>query len=282
VTVITLHQVSKRYGDRIVLRPLDLAIRGGESIVVQGANGSGKSTLMRMIAGVSRPTSGTVDGIPERVGYLPERFRPPSLMRADVYLRHVGRIGNLNAATARQRIDSLSHILGIRPSVNERLGRLSKGNLQKIGLAQVFLPEHRLIVLDEPRTGLERAAWPALDELISNAVQRGAVVISSEHDAHLIESAPRLLRIAANEATVIEQVTALRRVEFVVLPASEKAGELDRMLARFSSVTVEPRTAERDHSVVIWADSSEKDALLLCLLANGWTVNRLRMDGDRG
>jgi ABC-type multidrug transport system ATPase subunit len=281
VTLITLHQVSKRYGDRIVLRPLDLAIRGGESIVVQGANGSGKSTLMRMIAGVSRPTSGTVDGIPERVGYLPERFRPPSLMRADVYLRHVGRIGNLNATTARQRIDSLSHILGIRPSVNERLGRLSKGNLQKIGIAQVFLPEHRLIVLDEPRTGLERAAWPALDELISNAVQRGAVVISSEHDAHLIESAPRLLRIAANEATVIEQVTALRRVEFVVLPASEKAGELDRMLARFSSVTVEPRT-ERDHSVVIWADSSEKDALLLCLLANGWTVNRLRMDGDRG
>jgi ABC-type multidrug transport system ATPase subunit len=282
VTVITVHQVSKRYGDRIVLRPLDLAIRGGESIVVQGANGSGKSTLVRMIAGVSRPTSGTVDGIPERVGYLPERFRPPSLMRADVYLRHVGRIGNLNATTARQRIDSLSHILGIRPSVNERLGRLSKGNLQKIGIAQVFLPEHRLIVLDEPRTGLERAAWPALDELISNAVQRGAVVISSEHDAHLIESAPRLLRIAANEATVIEQVTALRRVEFVVLPASEKAGELDRMLARFSSVTVEPRTAERDHSVVIWADSSEKDALLLCLLANGWTVNRLRMDGDRG
>jgi len=282
VTLITLHQVSKRYGDRIVLRPLDLAIRGGESIVVQGANGSGKSTLMRMIAGVSRPTSGTVDGIPERVGYLPERFRPPSLMRADVYLRHVGRIGNLNATTARQRIDSLSHILGIRPSVNERLGRLSKGNLQKIGLAQVFLPEHRLIVLDEPRTGLERAAWPALDELISNAVQRGAVVVSSEHDAHLIESAPRLLRIAANEATVIEQVTALRRVEFVVLPASEKAGELDRMLARFSSVTVESRTAGRDHSVVIWADSSEKDALLLCLLANGWTVNRLRMDGDRG
>jgi ABC-type multidrug transport system ATPase subunit len=282
VTVITLHQVSKRYGDRIVLRPLDLAIRGGESIVVHGANGSGKSTLMRMIAGVSRPTSGTVDGIPERVGYLPERFRPPSLMRADVYLRHVGRIGHLNATTARQRIDSLSHILGIRPSVNERLGRLSKGNLQKIGIAQVFLPEHRLIVLDEPRTGLERAAWPALDELISNAVQRGAVVISSEHDAHLIESAPRLLRIAANEATVIEQVTALRRVEFVVLPASEKAGELDRMLARFSSVTVEPRTAERDHSVVIWADSSEKDALLLCLLTNGWTVNRLRLDGDRG
>lgn len=282
MTLITLHQVSKRYGDRIVLRPLDLAIRGGESIVVQGANGSGKSTLMRMIAGVSRPTSGTVDGIPERVGYLPERFRPPSLMRADVYLRHVGRIGNLNATTARQRIDSLSHILGIRPSVNERLGRLSKGNLQKIGLAQVFLPEHRLIVLDEPRTGLERAAWPALDELISNAVQRGAVVVSSEHDAHLIESAPRLLRIAANEATVIEQVTALRRVEFVVLPASEKAGELDRMLARFSSVTVESRTAGRDHSVVIWADSSEKDALLLCLLANGWTVNRLRMDGDRG
>jgi ABC-type multidrug transport system ATPase subunit len=282
VTVITLHQVSKRYGDRIVLRSLDLAIRGGEPIVVQGANGSGKSTLMRMIAGVSRPTSGTVDGIPERVGYLPERFRPPSLMRADVYLRHVGRIGNLNATTARQRIDSLSHILGIRPSVNERLGRLSKGNLQKIGLAQVFLPEHRLIVLDEPRAGLERAAWPALDELISNAVQRGAVVISSEHDAHLIESAPRLLRIAANEATVIEQVTALRRVEFVVVPASEKAGELDRMLARFSSVTVESRTAGRDHSVVIWADSSEKDALLLCLLANGWTVNRLRMDGDRG
>lgn len=280
--VITLQHVSKRYGDRTVLHPLDLTIRGGEPLVVQGANGSGKSTLLRMIAGVSRPTSGAVEGIPERVGYLPERFSPPPLMRADAYLRHMGRIGNLSAKTARERIDFLSQVLDIRPSVDERLRHLSKGNLQKIGLAQVFLPEHRLIILDEPRTGLERAAWAALDELISNTVQRGAVVISSEHDVTLIESAPRLLRIAANEAIVIERATPLHRVEVVIQPALGKAGELDRMLAPFSSATVESRAATPDQPVVIRVDSSEKDALLLFLLTNGWTVNRLRADGDRG
>jgi ABC-2 type transport system ATP-binding protein len=212
VPTIELSRVTKRYGDRDVLRGVELALPDGTATTVEGANGSGKSTLLRIVAGVASPTAGTVAGLPRRIAYLPERFSPPPLMRADAYLCHLGRIGGLTTADARRRSEQLLEVLAISPDPRQRLGRLSKGNLQKVGIAQAFASGHALVVLDEPRTGLESEAWPVLAELIRDHTARGGTVVSSEHDPVVLRASERRVRLAAGAIVVPDASGGVSRI----------------------------------------------------------------------
>ncbi|PJJ62184.1 ATP-binding cassette domain-containing protein [Compostimonas suwonensis] len=290
VLPIELDQVTKRYGDRTVLREVDLALAPGTSFVIEGANGSGKSTLLRLIAGVAQPTSGRLRGIPRRVGYLPERFTPPPLMRADAYLRHIGRISGLTTARARARTEELMELLVIRPTPRHRLGTLSKGNLQKVGIAQVFVADHELIVLDEPRTGLEISAWPTLSQLIRDRAAQGGLVVSTEHEPGVIDDAQNLLRVNEGRVATAEarqRTPRSRRFRILARPTgTDPAGRLPP-LSEFRTAQVDAPTDARTsadlHSdeVRIRVEAAEKDALLLELLQSGWSVTDVRSeDGD--
>jgi ABC-type multidrug transport system ATPase subunit len=247
VTVIALNRVTKRYGDRDVLRGVELNLAEGTAVTVEGANGSGKSTLLRILAGISLPTSGGVTGLPRRVAYLPERFSAPALMRADAYLRHLGRIAGGDAAGVARRAELITRMLDVQPGPHERLGRLSKGNLQKIGIAQTFAAGHRLVVLDEPRSGLESDAWPVLDELIRDHVGEGGIVVSAEHDPAVLRASPRRIRLAAG--TIAPPVSTGSRYRVVV----EREGE----------------------ETSIEVSDEERDDTLRQLLDDGWSVHEV-------
>ena len=144
-----------------VLSGVDLTLEPGVPVVLAGANGSGKSTLLRILAGCARPNAGRVDGRPRVVGYLPDRF--PALLRmpADVYLRHL-------AAIRRVPVDTgLLETLGFTGPRREPMARLSKGNAQKVGLAQALGCGAGLVVLDEPWAGLDSDAADTLFALLS-------------------------------------------------------------------------------------------------------------------
>jgi ABC-type Mn2+/Zn2+ transport system ATPase subunit len=298
--MIALHGVSKRYGGRTVLSGVDLALPAGGTVVVAGANGSGKSTLLRMIAGIARPTSGRVSGIPLRVGYLSEGFAPPPLMRADVYLRHMGRISGLDAPTARRRAAELTELLDIRPGAHERLGRLSTGNRQKVGIAQVFLAENALMVLDEPTTGLEEPAWALLDMLVQERVAGGALVLRSEHDPALVRSAALVLRVADGRASLgpgpdadadadVDAVADVDAATEVHGGSADAGGALYSIRVRragspmgsasfgagFPMAVVVER---RPDGLTVLVGEPERDGLLLHLLQSGWSVDEVRRE----
>lgn len=178
---LLLQDVSKRYRRRVILDGVSVQLTPGTTTAVEGANGSGKSTLLRILAGVSAPTSGRVLGTPTRVGFLPAAFAPPPLMRAADYLRHLGRIHGLTAAAARRRSADLLEQFDLAPGPGARLGRLSTGNLRKVGIAQAFLGDAELIVLDEPRAGLDQQSRSVLDQLVASRVAAGAIMIIADH-----------------------------------------------------------------------------------------------------
>lgn len=146
----------------VVLSGVDLELEPGVPLVLGGANGSGKSTLLRIAAGCDPPTAGTVLDRPDVVGYLPDRF--PALLRmpARRYLRHLAAVHGADREASEETADAVLDELGFTGEDDEPMSALSKGNAQKVGLAQALSCDAELLVLDEPWSGLDDDAAHAL------------------------------------------------------------------------------------------------------------------------
>jgi ABC-type multidrug transport system ATPase subunit len=193
---LALSGVTKRYTTRgpWVLIDTDLTLAPATRTDVVGSNGSGKSTLMRIAAGVTSPTGGTTS-IPRRIGYVPERQAGTGKFTAQDYLSHMGRIRGLSAETVRQRARELLDQLNLQPGPQVAWERLSKGNRQKVIVAQAFLGDCDAIVLDEPFSGLDAEATATLEGLISDALANGAAVLTSGPEAHRAERSDYTYRL---------------------------------------------------------------------------------------
>jgi ABC-2 type transport system ATP-binding protein len=179
----TADGVRKRFGrrGRWVLDGADLVVPPGAVTVVTGGNGSGKTTLLRIVAGASQPTRGRVLGRPAAVAYVPERLPAHGPMTAAEYLGHLGRIRRLPPAAVRERSAELFGLLGLAPGPDVPMSALSRGNAQKVAVAQAFLAPAGLLVLDEPDAGLDPPAAAVLAGLLRQATGRGAAVLVSAH-----------------------------------------------------------------------------------------------------
>jgi ABC-type Mn2+/Zn2+ transport system ATPase subunit len=172
-----LDEVSFRYGRRAdwVLFGVTVGIDGGETVVVRGRNGAGKSTLLQLIAGVLRPTRGRILDRPARVGWVPERFPAEQPFTVSGYLSAMA------AVTGSGSPEPWIERLGLAPFRTVRLGELSKGTAQKVGLAQALIADPDLLVLDEPWEGLDASARDLVPDIVSEVVAAGGAVLVSDH-----------------------------------------------------------------------------------------------------
>jgi ABC-type uncharacterized transport system ATPase subunit len=136
--------VSKRYGRREILADVDLQLNAGELLALVGANGSGKSTVLRLMVGLSRPSAGSVQRNADVVSYVPDVFTSHDRLSASAYLRHMGRIRGLSTRTARDRSLELLDRLALSGGADTPMRKLSKGNAQKVALAQALLDPPQL------------------------------------------------------------------------------------------------------------------------------------------
>ena len=190
--------LSKRYSRRQpwVLDHLDLRFDPGTLTVVVGANGCGKSTLLRVVAGVSRPTEGLITQRPRQVGYVPERLPARLQMTGREYLAHMGRLRRLDSAYVGRRSEDLAARLSLNPGLDVPVRSLSKGNSQKVALAQAFLAPLGLLLLDEPWSGLDASASEGLREEVSSARKEGTAVVATSHRADTVPGPDRCLLLS--------------------------------------------------------------------------------------
>ncbi|GAA5178085.1 ATP-binding cassette domain-containing protein [Rugosimonospora acidiphila] len=172
-----LDGVSFRYGRRAnwVLSDVTVDIDDGEIVVVRGRNGAGKSTLLQLLVGVLRPTRGRILDRVGRVGWVPERFPADQPFTVSRYL------GAMAALSRAGSPEPWIERLGLAPFRTVKLGELSKGTAQKVGLAQALIPDPDLLVLDEPWEGLDSAARELVPEIVAEVVAAGGAVIVSDH-----------------------------------------------------------------------------------------------------
>ncbi len=175
---------------RQVLRGIDLSLEQGLILGLVGPNGSGKSTLLRLCAGVDRPTSGTIEvlgGSPlsqrvrERLAYLPEDSPFPTELTALGVMELLGSLHGMRRRELRPRAADLLERVGLAEQRRTPLRNYSRGMLRRFGLAQTFLTEPDLVLLDEPTAGLDATGFGVLEDLLADARARQATVVLCSH-----------------------------------------------------------------------------------------------------
>ncbi len=299
-----LTSVGKRYGrGPWLFTEVTLDLEPGRVTAVSGSNGSGKSTLLDLVAGLSRPSTGTISGRPRRIGYVPERFPAQQRMSAMAYLTHMGRIRGLSTAAARSSGHALLERFSFTGGLHTALRTLSKGNAQKVVLAQALLGAPELLILDEPWTGLDEIGHDVLSGVVRQSASEGAIVVLSRHLAvpgPVIES----VRYDLDEATVFDPLPspAPAAVDALVHAPSPPWTRRRRPCAWCCSVATVPArcrspgrvlvraaagdtgpdpTADDGDIVAFTVPADDADRLLLAALQAGWSVYSVRSD-DRG
>ncbi|MEV4811059.1 ABC transporter ATP-binding protein [Micromonospora avicenniae] len=225
-------QVSRRYGDVLALDRVDLTVRAGEMVGLLGPNGAGKSTLMSLIVGLRRPTSGRVElfgGDPRdpasrrQLGMTPQETGLPGTLR-------VGEVVDFAAAHYAEPVprDELLDRFGLTDQVRRQTGGLSGGQRRRLAVALAFVGRPRLVLLDEPTTGLDVEARRTLWDAIRAFHADGGTVLLSSHYLEEVEAlADRVVvighgRVLADDSVdAVRSVVGVRRVSFVAddLPA---------------------------------------------------------------
>jgi ABC-2 type transport system ATP-binding protein len=249
VEAIQTRGLTKHYGDTVALDGLDLDVQAGEVFGFLGPNGAGKTTTIRLLLDVLRPTSGSAmvlgldpraDGLElrSRVGYLPGDFVVDGRQSPREFLTY---LGNLRGGVSRTDVETIADRLEL--NLDLRIGSLSKGNRQKVGLTQAFMHRPELLILDEPTSGLDPIVAREFLTMVTEARDGGQTVFMSSHVlSEVQQSADRAGIIRKGRLIAIDDVDelrarALRHVRVVF--GSPVTADLFEGVANVTDVTVE-------------------------------------------
>lgn len=188
--MIEAEQLAKSFGPRTALAGVDLSIAAGEFVTLLGPNGAGKTTLLRVLATLSRPSSGSVriagldperDGEPVRrtIGFLSHRTLLYDDLTAEENLRFYARAYDI--ADGPRRVDELLERVGLEMRRRDRVRSFSHGLKQRLAVARAVLHNPRVLLLDEPYAGLDAQAVVTLTDLLTELADEGCAIVLATH-----------------------------------------------------------------------------------------------------
>ena len=182
--LVHLADVGLRYPSRgPVLRDVNLRLDRNDVVVVHGANVSGKTSLLKIVAGILIATTGRVRRRVRTVGYLPDRFPSQLRLPAASYLHHMAALHRAEPRWARRAAPELLDDLGFSGGLDLPMAQLSKGNAQKVALAQALGGGAEVLILDEPFSGLDTDACAAVHRTVASAATTGTTILLTDHTA---------------------------------------------------------------------------------------------------
>ncbi|HEY2173120.1 MAG TPA: ATP-binding cassette domain-containing protein [Mycobacteriales bacterium] len=192
---LEIDAVSKRYGDIVALDEITFDVHAGELFGFVGSNGAGKTTTMRIALGVLAADSGEVrwNGSPvtletrRQIGYMPEERGLYPRMKVGEQLIYLARLHGMSTEAARRAMDSWTDRLGVASRRDDEVQKLSLGNQQRVQLAAALIHDPRILVLDEPFSGLDPIAVDVMSEVLREQCAAGVPVVFSSHQLDLVE-----------------------------------------------------------------------------------------------
>lgn len=274
--MIEITDLYKFFGERRAVGPLSCSIADGEIVGLLGLNGAGKTTTLRILACDLLPSAGTVrvDGLDvvehphevrARIGYLPDI--PPLYpeMTARAFLQFAARLRGMSRAEAERRVPEVEELTGIAHIAMDPISSLSHGFRQRVGIAQAIVHRPRLLVLDEPISGLDPVQIVEMRELLRSLKGAHTIVISSHILSEISETCDRILvikdgAIAADgtEAELTKRLKTGARVVVTVEGSGEVAREAARGIAGVTQVEL-LAPAEAGASVATLRIDAERD-----------------------
>jgi ABC-2 type transport system ATP-binding protein len=208
--MIQVSNLTRYYGDFAAVKNVSFSVEAGEIIGLLGLNGAGKSTTLKVLAGLIPPSSGEVriDGqdvitgnaeLRARIGYLPDE--PPLYgdMTVRAFLVHAGRLKGMSSTQVAQRLPEVLRITHLEARADQVIETLSHGYQKRVGIAQAIIHDPRLVILDEPISGLDPAQIAEMRQVIRNLGQGRAVLVSSHILAEVSQTCDRIFVIHDGE-----------------------------------------------------------------------------------
>lgn len=229
--MLSVRNISKRYGDVVALRDVSFDVAPGRITGFLGRNGAGKTTTMRTVFGLVQPETGAVtyDGAPItqemrlRFGYMPEERGLYPRMKVRDQLIYLAKLSGMSAADAGASVDRWLEVFGLSDRSGAKVDELSHGNQQRIQLAAAIIHEPEVLVLDEPFSGLDPIGVDSLSSVLADFSARGAAILFSSHQLDLVEHICEDVAIVNDGEIVVQgrletirEDAAYRRVEIWV------------------------------------------------------------------
>ncbi len=195
---IEVQQLTKLYGNQRAVDAISFSVKPGEIVGFLGPNGAGKSTTMKIATGYLPPSAGTVTvaghdvttdpmAVRRSLGYLPEHNPLYPDMYVKEFLQFIGRLHGLKGENLRRRIGDVIELVGLTVEQRKKIGQLSKGYRQRVGLAQALIHNPPVLILDEPTTGLDPNQLADIRQVIK-AIGREKTVLFSTHIMQEVEA----------------------------------------------------------------------------------------------
>lgn len=276
---LEVRNLKKSFGEKEVLHGISFSVKSGSALGLLGRNGAGKTTTIRILMDVFKATEGSVllDGKPfapreYQIGYLPEERGLYPKKTVSEQLIYMGMLRGLSQKTAKESTERWLEKMGVSQYAKQKLETLSKGNQQKVQLAQTLVCEPDIIILDEPFSGLDPVNSQILKDVIREQIEEGKLVIFSSHQMSYVEEFCEEIAILNHGEVVLGGDLKEIKREFgkdrLVLSSLEEAPEtLARRLSDTMYHLLEVEKVQRDRVIIREKEPGRKKEILEGLLA---------------
>ncbi|MBM2831611.1 MAG: putative transporter ATP-binding protein [Dehalococcoidia bacterium] len=287
--IIKTRQLSKSYGAFQAVRALDLEVREREIFGLLGPNGAGKSTTILMLLGLTEPTSGeaSVCGydpvrhpleVKRQVGYLPEKVGFYEELTAEEDLKYTAYLNGLSPKSASERIKEALKRVGLADVAQKRVGQLSHGMKQRLGIADVLVKAPRLVILDEPAAGIDPEGVSQLLELITRLNRElGMTVVFCTHMLQQVEKICHRVGVMAHGQMVGEgNLEELKRGKRFLIEVKVK--ELGTaILPAIQKIEGIFSAEKRDDGLLVESDRDVRSEVAKVVVAGGGLLEGMKL-----
>ena len=292
--MIEARNLLKWYGPVRAVNDLSFTIERGQIVGFLGPNGAGKSTTLRILTGYLPPSSGTATLAGHNVltesaqaraklGYLPESTPLYGEMRAEEYLHYRGQLYGMTRNERRQRIDVVIDRCGLSKVRRRVIGKLSKGNRQRVGLAQALLHDPPVLILDEPTAGLDPNQIQEVRKLINELRGKHTILLSSHILPEVEKNADRVMIITSGQivaqgtpAELRQKVREGARVRVEVKATAEQVRAAVRAVEGVSDVQTEMSDGWCSAVVTPKGKMDVREAIGAALAAQSLAIREMR------
>ena len=287
--MIEVENLTKFYGSHMAIENVSFTVKKGEIVGFLGPNAAGKTTTMRILTGFLPPTSGEarVAGfnvfddsleVRKRVGYMPETVPLYPEMTVREYLDFFGQLRRVPKRA--QRINDIAAMCGLDDMIDARIGRLSKGYRQRVGLAQALIHDPEVLILDEPTVGLDPRQIIEVRQLIKNLASEHTVILSTHILPEVSMVCQRVLIIS--EGVIVAEDTpdrlqaSLQGADRVYLEVRRPSPEIRDRLLRIPGVRDVLDQGGGRYEVECTTGSDHREELAATVIQGGWGLLEMR------
>ena len=186
---VEIEGVTKRFGEDLVLKEVNLVMESGKVYGIVGNNGSGKTVLMKCICGFLPPSSGRIRVFGKRIGVdrdFPESLgviiETPGFLTNQTGIRNLKILADLNRKIGETEIRQVLKRVGLNPDMKKPVGKYSLGMRQRLGIAQAIMEEQNILILDEPMNGLDNQGVEDIRKLLLKLKEKGTAILLASHN----------------------------------------------------------------------------------------------------